>query len=265
MAETIVMIHGMWAGGWCWENYVDFFTRRGYRCTAPYLRHHHMGPLDKQPRGLGCTGLLDYAADLESAIKQLPEKPVIMGHSMGGLLAQILAARGLAKAAVLIAPASPWGIQSLTWTAIRCFAGPILQLKFLGFPHKLSFKAAVYSMLHLLPAAEQQTVWSRCAYESGRALREIGLWFADWNRASRVNEADVACPVLVICGSQDRMIPPCIVKKIAEKYQHVARYREFEHHAHCIIGETGWEQAAECIAGWLTEELKIQARKQEAE
>jgi len=66
--------------------------RGGYRCLTPLLRHHDVDPKDKPHPELGCVSLLDYADDLEKEIRTLDEKPVIIGHSMGGLLTQILEA-----------------------------------------------------------------------------------------------------------------------------------------------------------------------------
>jgi len=246
------MIHGMWVGAWYWENYATFFGHRGYRCVAPYLRHHDVPAGSKAPEGLGGTSLLDYLRDLEDDIMELGEKPILFGHSMGGLLVQMLAERGLAKAAVLIAPAPPAGINALKWSVLKCFLGPILKLKFLNRPHKLSFRASAYGVLHLLRAQEQERIYSRCVWESGRAAREIGFWPLDIRQVSRVDESKVTCPMLVIGSSEDRITPPAVTKKVAEKYRHVSTYREFEGHAHWILGEDGWEEVAGYIAGWLT-------------
>ena len=90
MAETIVMIHGMWGGSWYWENYRKYFEGKGYRCITPTLRFHDMDPKGVPDPKLGTISLLDYADDLEKAIRGLDSKPVIMGHSMGGLISQIL-------------------------------------------------------------------------------------------------------------------------------------------------------------------------------
>ena len=117
--QTIFMIHGMFGGSWCWDHYRAFFEARGDRCLAPDLRHHDAAPgADPHPE-LGTLSLLDYAADLEAAIRSLDEKPVIMGHSMGGLIAQILGSRGLASALVLLAPAAPAGIWSVKSTVVK--------------------------------------------------------------------------------------------------------------------------------------------------
>ena len=109
MTETIVMIHGMWGTGWYWENFKRFFEGKGYHCVVPTLRFHDMDPKGLPDPRLGTTSLLDYAADLEKLIRELHATPILMGHSMGGLLAQILGSRGLAKALVLLTPASPHG------------------------------------------------------------------------------------------------------------------------------------------------------------
>ena len=113
MAETIFLIHGMWGGPWYWENYKHVFEQQGYRCIAATLPFHDMAPGDVPDPRLGTCSLLDYAAAIEQEIRRIGLKPIIVGHSMGGLLAQILGSRGLAKALVLLSPSSPAGIIGL--------------------------------------------------------------------------------------------------------------------------------------------------------
>ncbi|MEJ2634735.1 MAG: alpha/beta hydrolase, partial [Calditrichia bacterium] len=100
MSKTIFMIHGMWGTPWYWEYYRNYFKEKGYQFLTPTLRYHDMNPGDLPDPRLGTTSLLDYAADLEREIGQLDEKPIIMGHSMGGLLAQMLGSRGLGQSLV---------------------------------------------------------------------------------------------------------------------------------------------------------------------
>ncbi len=251
MTSTIFMIHGMWGGGWYWDKFKNYFEGKGFNCQTPYLRHHEVDPNDNPPKGLGKTSLLDYASDLESELKKLDEKPIVMGHSMGGLLSLILAGRDLAKAAVLITPAPPSGINALKLPVLWSFAGPLLKLSWLGRPHRLSFNAAVFAMLHLLPPNEQKFIFDKSVSESGKAAREIGFWLLDWRMASRVKPESVRCPIFVISAEKDRITPAKVVKKVACKYIHVARYKEYPDHAHYIIREQGWEQVAEDIYQWL--------------
>lgn len=260
MSGTIVMIHGMWCGGWYWKNFETYFTEKGFRCETPDLLYHDVAPGAPPPEKLGNTSLLDYADDLEKRIEslELDEKPILMGHSMGGLLALILASRGVGKAAVLITPAAPAGVWAVNTSVIRNFAGQILDFSWLrGKPTRLSFNTAVYSMLHLLEPEQQKEIYAKSVSESGKVLRELGLWAIDFNnRASWVPPENVKCPLLVIGGKQDRITPAKVVKKTAGKYIHAAQYKEYADHAHSIPHEPGWEKVAEDIHSWIKHNFK---------
>ena len=255
MSETIMMIHGMWGGGWRWENFKRFFEEKGYQCLTPTLRFHDVDPKAPPHPRLGNTSLLDYAQDLEQEIRKLDNPPILMGHSMGGLLAQILGSRGLGKALILLAPAPPYGIPILKPSVIRGFLSPLFKWGFWHKPMRQTFAEAAYSTMHLLTAEEQKRLYDRYVYESGRATYEMGLWFLDRKRAAQVQASRITCPVLVIVGSQDRMTPASVVRKIAEKYKPVATYRELPEHAHWLLVEPGWQEIAEGVADWLKQVL----------
>lgn len=249
---TLVMIHGMFVGSWCWENYRAYFEQRGYRCITPQLRHHGT-PLSEPPEpGLVQTSIQDYVADVEKEIGDLGGKPVIIGHSMGGLIAQILAVRGKAKAVVLISPAVPWGVCPLTKTVVRSVWLNRQRLHTWGEALRPTFEGAVYSSLHRLPPDEQRRVFHRFTYESPRAAAQVGLWYFDFKRTTRVDESLVQCPVLTVVGSEDRLTPPSVVRKIHEKYRHVSTYREVPRFGHFIIAEPGWEDVAVLIEKWIS-------------
>lgn len=254
MTQTIVMIHGMWGNDWDWENYKQFFESRGYRCVTPILRYHDIDPKSDPPSQLGTTSVVDYADDLEREIKRLDSLPILMGHSMGGLLAQILGSRGLAQSLILLIPSSPRGVLALRSSVIKSFWGILTKWGFWRNPMRQTFDEAVYSMLHLLPEKEQRETYGHFVYESGRAASEIGFWLFDPRKATHVDESKVTCPVLVIAGSEDRITPASVVRKVAAKYGAVSTYKEFEGHAHWVIGEPGWEDIAQYIYDWL--ELK---------
>lgn len=251
MAKTIVMIHGMWGGSWYWENFKSYFEKRSYQCYTPNLRYHDIDPKDKPDPELGTISLLDYAQDLEDYIRNLDEKPILMGHSMGGLLAQILGARGLAESLVLLTPASPSGINALKYSVIKSFWSVLTKWGFWRNTHRLSFNAAVYAIMHLLPEKDQKFAYEKFVYESGRAAYEIGFWYLDWSGAARVDASKVTCPVLVISGAEDRITPASVVQKVSSKYKAVSTYKKFEDHAHWIIGESGWEEIAEFVSDWM--------------
>jgi pimeloyl-ACP methyl ester carboxylesterase len=255
MTETIFMIHGMWGGPWSWENYKDLFEKEGYRCITPTLRYHDMNPKDTPDPRLGTTSLLDYIEDLEQQIQQLGVQPIVMGHSMGGLLAQILGSRGLAKALVLLTPASPAGIMAITPSVIKSFWRVQTKWGFWEKPMRQNFSEAAYSILHLLPPEEQKEAYDMFVYESGQAAAEIGFWFLDSKRVSEVDESKVTCPVLVIAGSEDRITPASVVSRVARKFNTVSTFKVFGNHAHWVIAEPGWQEVAEYAAGWLDKAL----------
>jgi len=131
MAKVAVFIHGMWAMPDVWKNWRPFLEARGRQTVAPALRHHalrhhasrhHDVPPLAPPADLGTTSLGDYLADPTSTIEGLPEKPVVIGHSMGGLLALLLCTRGLARAGVLLTPAPDAGVIAMRPSNLRTLA-----------------------------------------------------------------------------------------------------------------------------------------------
>ena len=114
-----------------------------------------------------------------------------------------------------------------------------------------TFNEAVYSALKLLPLEEQNKVYELSVYESGQAACEVGFWFLDRKHASRVDENKVTCPVLVIGAEKDKITPPSVVRRVANKYKAVSTYKEFPNHAHWVIGEPGWQEVAGYVADWL--------------
>jgi pimeloyl-ACP methyl ester carboxylesterase len=259
MSEVIFMIHGMWGGPWHWENYKGILEREGYRCVTTTLRFHDVDPKASPDPRLGTTSLLDYSEDLQQEIQGLGAKPIIIGHSMGGLLAQILGSRGLAKALVLLTPASPAGILAFTPSVIKSFWSVQTTWGFWKKPMRLTFDEAVYSMMHLLSPSERKEAYEKFVCESGRAACEIGYWFLDAKKACRVDESKVTCPVLVVAGAEDRITPASVVRKVAKKYKGVSTYKEFENHAHWVLGEPGWQEVAGYVKDWLDQVSRKQA------
>lgn len=251
------MIHGMLGGSWGWDNYREFFEAKGYNCICPNLRYHDVSTPEAPHPSLGHTSLLDYAADLEAEIHKLPDQPILIGHSMGGLLAQMLASRGLAKAVVLLTPAAPAGVFAMAPSVVRCFLRCMTTWGFWRQPMFPTFEETVYAVLHLMPLEEQKEIYRRLVPESGRAVFEIGLWFLDKARAARVNAKDVTSSVLVIAGKHDRITPASVVRRIAAKYERVATYREYADRAHWVLSGPGWEGIAEDILKWLEIKTKL--------
>ena len=250
-AATIVMIHGMCCGSWYWQNFKDLFEKKGYQCLCPTLRFHDAEFGAVPHPQLGTTSILDYADDLEQQIRSLQAPPILIGHSMGGLLVQILASRGLADRAVLLTPAPPRGIIALRPSAIRAFLSGLMRWGFWKKPFRQTFNEASYAVLHRLPEDERPYVYKKLVHESGRAACEIGFWLFDLHKTTAVDASHVQCPTLVVGAAHDRLISLSVTRQIAKKYSHVATYKEFDNQSHWLIAEPGWQEVAEYVASWL--------------
>lgn len=248
---TIVLLHGAFCAGWALEHMQPFFEAEGYRVIRPTLRHHDGPPGERAPQALGTTSLLDYVRDLEAEIAGLPEAPIVVGHSMGGLLAQLLAARTTVRAIALYAPSAPWGVLPSTPWEIAAAQSLYMAGQFWNRPLKPKQWIAATHALDMLPPAQQDAVFSRFVPESGMATFEIMHWGMDVRRASYVEAKKINCPVLCVAGSLDRVNPPKTVASIAKRYRDQARFSEYKGMSHWLIGENGWERIAEETRDWL--------------
>lgn len=245
MSQRIVlMIHGAFAGPWCFDGWRTRFEAAGWRVETPWLRHHEPGA---DAPALADTGLADYIDDLSSAIADLPAKPVLVGHSLGGLLAQVLAGRGLAEAAVLLAPARPWGIAPTSEDEVAAALGLMSVGPFWTQTLYPAWEVAAANSLQMLPEAERRPVFDKFGPESGRVLLQTMLWPLDLTRASAVENID--CPVWVAAFGEDKVIAPGSVELIAQKYD--AGFTTYAGRGHMGLLEPGWETICDDALAWL--------------
>lgn len=240
--SPVVMIHGAFCGPWAFERWRELFVARGFDVHVPTLRHHDHGR--HPPRELGTTSLLDYAGDLEALLEKIGRPAFLIGHSMGGLLAQMLAARCDIAAIACLAPSAPYGVLPSTPFEIASAQALYLAGEFWNKPLKPERWIAAANALDLLEEHERERVFSRFVPESGLATFEIMQWPFDTRRASSVHAVNVTCPVFCLVGAKDRVNPPGTVRLIARRYRDQAIYEEIANHSHWLIGEPGWEKIA---------------------
>jgi pimeloyl-ACP methyl ester carboxylesterase len=242
------MIHGAFCGPWSLDGLKRKFKEAGYAVTTPCLRFHDQKP---PPAALGTTGLCDYGTDLEEEIGALGAAPILLGHSMGGLLAQQLAARMDVRALILLAPSAPWGTPPTTLFEIGAAQAMHLNPGYWNKVLEPNRDVALAHSLDKLPKHMRDEVYDRLVPESGRATFEILNWGLDLNHASGVEVAKVTAPLLFLTGSEDRINPPSTVARIAALYGARATNEVMHGMGHWLIGEPGWEKLADRAMVWL--------------
>ncbi len=250
MAQPVVLIHGAFCGGWCFADFVPVLSARGFSCHAPDLRFHVSGPAQVPDPRLASMSVADCTRDMAELIAGLPEPPVIIGHSMGGIIGQQLAAKGLARSLVLLASGAPWGILPSTDDELALAMGLMQAAPFWDRALTPVFEVARLDSLASLSPEAQRRVFDQFSPESGRALFELFFWMFDKARTTAVDTAKVTCPVLVVSGSDDKVISATTGRKIAQLYSG-AMFHEAAGRGHFLIMEEGASDLAERCADWI--------------
>lgn len=250
MAYPLVMIHGMWSNSSHWARMRELMAPRGYDCHVPTLPAHEPGP--GQAREVASKSLVDYLEFLEVYIRQqnFSRPPILMGHSMGGWLAQALAARIHPLAVVLLTPAAPAGINGLRGSNLSLFAAHFARWGFTRKAFKPSPAMARRYLYNGLPAVEQERLYQSLVHESGRTPFELGMWWADGRHAARIDTKQVKCPVYVVSCGTDGTVPGAVVKQVAALYPQ-ASHRIYPVRSHWVIEDEDTEDMVNEICGWL--------------
>lgn len=255
MTKTIVFIHGMFMTPLCWEHWVSRYQAKGYTGLAPAwpgrdkpietLRKNHPDP------ELGRLNLTRIVEHLTGFIRQLNEKPVLIGHSMGGLVTQILLQRDLAAAGVAIDSAPPVGVFTTAWSFLKSNWPMISPFVFASRPRLMSFEDFQYAFVNGLPPAEQRAAYDRYVVPESRMIPRESL-----GGIAKMDFKKPHPPLLLIAGSTDHIIPASLNKTNYEKYKaspSVTDFKEFAGRAHFIIGQKNWEEVADYALAWVKE------------
>jgi len=255
---TIVLIHGLWLTPRSWEGWIDRYQKAGYNVLAPSWPglEGEVEAIRKNPSALKGLKLKTVVDHYDRIIRNLDSQPIIMGHSFGGLIVQMLVDRGLGSAGILVDSAQTAGIPVLPWTTIRA------TLPILGNPFSykrttaLSPKQFNYAFTTELGPAESQKVYDRYSIPAANAILWDGaLALLNPNAASKVDYSKTnRAPLLFIAGSNDHLVPPAINKANMRKYVKnspaVTDYREFPNRTHHTVGQKGWEEVADFAIQW---------------
>jgi pimeloyl-ACP methyl ester carboxylesterase len=253
----LLFVHGACAGAWVWEpHFLPYFARHGYAAHALSLRGH--GGSDGGA-GLAFARLRDYVADVEQVAAGLAGAPVVIGHSLGGMVVQKYLHRhpGKVPAAVLMASAPPHGILGSYFHML--FRHPRLLLEMslvqtLG-PFGLQVTGVDRVRRALFSAATADEVFYAFAprLEAESAMAVLDLWGLD----TVPSRPSLHLPVLVLGGENDAFIAPGALRETARTYR--TRPEVFAEMGHALMLDHHWQQAADRILAWLEATLPAAA------
>lgn len=260
MDKTIVFIHGAWVTPLCWGPFASYFQDAGYRTLSPPWPGKE-APIEQQRRtpapelrGLGIDGIVAHYA---SVMRAMPQPPILVGHSFGGLFVQILLDRGIGSCGVAIDPAPPRGVFAYYPSAFRSLGRVLTTWRGWDRILRMPFTDFEYSFLNKVPPAERRGIYdAHVVPESGRIFFEAALSPFSRRSPTRVDFKNPArAPLLVIAGGSDHIVPPQINRANFRKQLRSARptaFREFADRGHWIIAQAGWEEVAAYIHEWLS-------------
>jgi pimeloyl-ACP methyl ester carboxylesterase len=235
----ILFLHGMFSTPKLLSDWVDMLESVGFRVHTPVYPGHD--PVDMA--ALSRVTLSDYIAHALAAYDAFDETPIVIGHSIGGLVAQHVAAAREPKAVVLLASVPP----GVLWPQLRSLPHlfPIMGSLLKGRPVKPSEATFRAVPLFGLPAAEQDTIIAGFVPDSAHVFRSMSLG----SRDTRVDPEAVRCPVLCVSGGADRNVATWISRRIAR------RYSAQEHHhpelPHWIVAKSALPQVGPSVVAWL--------------
>ena len=234
----LLFVHGYFGIAIAFERMMEVLSARGHRCVAIDLRGHGDSPLDGD---LGKVSIHEYADDVERVARHMGE-PIVIGHSMGGLLAQLAAVRGVAKGIVLLSPAPPRGIPVLSFKLAIHQARymPAILTSRIVVPGRSDLRALV---LNRVPQAEQDMLLDLLVPDSGRAALQMSVLGVP------VDRERVKVPVFVIAGDEDLFIPLSRGRRVAARYG--APIRVAPGRGHMLIIEPGYEELCAWIGDWI--------------
>ncbi len=236
--SPVLFIPGYFADAFVFDRWLPFFAARGFPAFAVNLRGRAGSSREID---VGRVRVGEYVEDALRIARWIG-RPLVVGHSMGGLIAQKLAEQGDARAVALMCPAPPRGIPVLSW---RLLAKQVKYLPALlaSRPLRPSRADAYDLVLNRVPAEERDAIFARLVPDSGRAGREMSILGVP------VDASRVRCPIFVVTCDDDRFIPKRVVKRIAERYH--APLQTMIGHGHMLPCEPGWEVAADVVVRWF--------------
>jgi len=252
-SKTIVFLTGAFVGKNCWSEWENYFQNKGYKTITPAWPHKNASPevlRNRQPdAGIASIRLAALTSYFENIIKELPEKPILIGHSMGGLIIQILLQRNVAAAGIAIHSVPPLGVFTFKPSFYKASWGPLGFFTSTKKSFLMNFKQWQYAFTNGMNCEEQTNTYYNFAVPESKMLVRDGL-----SKAAKVDFKKPHDPLLLISGSTDHFIPASLNNSNYKKYKNknsITDYKDFPGRNHFVLGQPSWREEAGYIAEWI--------------
>lgn len=261
---NIFLIHGMWSNPGVLELTAEVLKQAGHRVVCPTLPGHRAFTEDEpiehqkqQAEEVRALSLEDYLQSLRNDFDQaaFQSPPIIIGHSMGGWLAQKLALEKEISGLALINSAGPFGVNHVAVSSAITTLHYWLRACFLIRAHRPSYWHARYGLFNHMSEENAQMLSSRLCYESGKSFYEIVLWFLDWKRGSlvsakKVKEQMAQTPVAIFQGGKDRIVIASVARALLKRYEG-AQHFFYSEGGHWLGYEEVSDDYHKDLLGWI--------------
>lgn len=261
MKTPVLFIHGLWLHHSSWQNWVSLFRERGYDPIAPgwNLEADTVEEARLHPERVANQSLAEIVEHFRNIAASLPAKPILIGHSFGGLITEKLLGEDVGVAGVAIDPAQIKGVLPLPLAQLRS------GLPALGNPLNISKAISLtknqfkYGFGNALTDQESDALFERWTIPSPvRALFEVAIANFNPHATSKVNtHNDTRGPLLLISGTADHTAPDVTTQAAFRLYRNsmaVTQIKKFEGRDHSLVIDHGWRDVADSVLDWLEEQ-----------